>query len=164
MNFWAPVARCTVGVSRHVLVKVRNPEYYSTRHFSILLTVALPDLDERTQDDKSRIQSIGKMVGILGCFSTVDRHLSLGQIAAAAGLPRPTAHRMLSAMREIGFIEQDRRNGNYSLGIRLFELGSLAIANLDLLREAKPFMDRLSRLTDESVHLGVFNGFEVIVV
>lgn len=126
--------------------------------------MALPDLNERPQNDKSRIQSIGKMVGILDCFSTVDRHLTLGQIAAASGLPRPTAHRMLAALREIGFIEQDRRNGNYSLGIRLFELGSLALANLELLREAKPFMDRLSRLTDESVHLGVFNGFEVIVV
>lgn len=126
--------------------------------------MALPDLDERVQDDKNRIQSIGKMVGILGCFSTVDRHLTLGQIAGAAGLPRPTAHRMLSALREVGFIDQDRVSGNYSLGIRLFELGSLALANLDLLREAKPFMDRLSRLADESVHLGVFNGFEVIVV
>lgn len=126
--------------------------------------MALPIELERTQDDKSRIQSIGKMMDILGCFSTVARHLSLGQIAASAGVPRPTAHRMLSALREIGFVEQDGRNGSYSLGIRLFELGSLALANLDLLREAKPYMDRLSRLSGESAHLGVFNGFEVIVV
>lgn len=119
---------------------------------------------ERSQDDKSRIQSIGKMMDILSCFSTTARHLSLGQIAATAGVPRPTAHRMLSALREIGFVEQDGRNGSYSLGIRLFELGSLALANLDLLREAKPYMDRLSRLSGESAHLGVFNGFEVIVV
>ncbi|VTU13256.1 Transcriptional regulator KdgR [Variovorax sp. SRS16] len=122
-----------------------------------------PEL-ERAPDDKSRIQSISKMMDILGCFSTTSRHLTLGQIAKSAGVPRPTAHRMLSALREIGFVEQDGRNGSYSLGIRLFELGSLALANLDLLREAKPYMDRLSRLSGESAHLGVFNGFEVIVV
>lgn len=121
------------------------------------------DADRRV-DDKSRIQSIGKMREILGCFSTVDRHLSLAEIANRSGLPRPTAHRMVSALREIGFIEQDARNGSYSLGIGLFELGSLALANMDLLREAKPYMDRLSRLTGESAHLGVFNGYEVIVV
>jgi DNA-binding IclR family transcriptional regulator len=126
--------------------------------------MALPDTPAVTQDDKSRIQSIGKMMDILECFSTVDRHLSLAQIATASGLPRPTAHRMLSALREIGFIEQDSRNGSYGLGIRLFELGSVALANMDLLREAKPFMDRLSRLAGESSHLGVFNGYEVIVV
>jgi DNA-binding IclR family transcriptional regulator len=117
-----------------------------------------------TKDDKSRIQSIGKMMGILECFSTVNRHLSLAQIATLAGLPRPTAHRMLSAMKEIGFIEQDARSSSYGLGIRLFELGNIALANMDILREAKPFMDRLSEVSGESSHLGVFNGFEVIVV
>jgi DNA-binding IclR family transcriptional regulator len=120
--------------------------------------------DNDKQDDKSRIQSITKMRDILGCFSTADRHLTLAQLATRAGLPRPTAHRMLGALREIGFIEQDARNGSYSLGVGLFELGSLALANMDLLREAKPYMDRLSRLTGESAHLGVFNGYEVIVV
>lgn len=122
------------------------------------------DTPPRVEDDKSRIQSIGKMLGVLSCFSTLHRKLTLGQVAAASGLPRPTAHRMLSALREVGFVEQDPRSGLYSLGIRLFELGSLALANLDILREAKPFMDRLSRLAGESAHLGVFNGFEVIVV
>lgn len=103
-------------------------------------------------------------MGILACFSTVHRHLSLAQIAAMSGFPRPTAHRMLSAMKEIGFIEQDVRTGSYGLGIRLFELGNLALANMDLLREAKPFIDKLCKVSGESAHLGVFNGFEVVVV
>lgn len=115
-------------------------------------------------DDKSRIQSIAKMMGVLECFSTVNRHLSLTQLAAMSGLPRPTVHRMLSAMKEIGFIEQDVRNGSYGLGIRLFELGNIALANMDILREAKPFIDKLCKLSGESSHLGVFNGFEVVVV
>jgi len=119
---------------------------------------------DRSTDDKSRINSISKMMDVLGCFSTVNRSFGLAQIATAAGLPRATAHRMLSALREIGFIEQDGRTGNYSLGIRLFELGSLALANMDLLREAKPHMDRLSRLTGQPSHLGLFNGYAVVVV
>lgn len=115
-------------------------------------------------DDKSSIQSIVKMMGILECFSRVNRHLSLAQVSTMSGLPRPTAHRMLSAMKKIGFIEQDARNGSYGLGIRLVELGNVALANMDLVREAKPFIDRLAKLSGESSHLGVFNGFEVIVV
>jgi len=126
--------------------------------------MATNETSEQSKESKSRIQSIGKMMDILGCFSTVHRHLTLAQLATNAGLPRPTAHRMLSSLREIGFIEQDARNGSYRLGVRLFELGSLALANMDLMREAKPFLDRLSRLANESVHLAVFNGFEVIVV
>jgi len=117
-----------------------------------------------TSEDKNRIQSFKKMASILGSFSTVSRSLSLTQIAQAAGLPRATANRMLGTLREIGFIQQNARNGLYSLGIRLFELGSLALSNMDLMREAKPFMDRLSRLTGEAVHLGVFDGSSVVVV
>lgn len=115
-------------------------------------------------DDKNRIQSFGKMMDILASFTSVDRALSLAQVAQSAGLPRATAHRMLTALREIGFIQQEARSGLYGLGIRLFELGSLALANMDLMREAKPFMDRLSRLAGETVHLGVFDGYNVIVV
>ncbi|VTU25001.1 Transcriptional regulator KdgR [Variovorax sp. PBS-H4] len=115
-------------------------------------------------DDKNRIQSFGKMMDILGSFTTVHRALSLAQVAESAGLPRATAHRMLTALREIGFIQQEARSGLYGLGIRLFELGNLALANMDLMREAKPFMDRLSRLAGETVHLGVFDGYNVIVV
>ncbi len=103
-------------------------------------------------------------MGILECFSTVSRHLSLAQIATTSGLPRPTAHRMLAAMKQIGFVEQDVRTGSYGLGLRLFELGNIALANMDILREAKPFIDRLCKLSGESSHLGVFNGFEVVVV
>lgn len=126
------------------------------------MTKAQPPLP--ASDDKSRIQSITRMMSILECFSTVNRHLPLAQVAAMSGLPRPTAHRMLAAMKEIGFVEQDPRTGNYGLGLRLFELGNIALANMDILREAKPFIDRLCKLSGESSHLGVFNGFEVVVV
>src|SRR5262249_42145804 len=44
------------------------------------------------------------------------------------------------------------------------ELGSLALSNMDLHREAKPFIDKLARLSEQSVHLGVFNGREIVVV
>lgn len=117
-----------------------------------------------TEDEKNRIQTYRKMMDVLECFSTADRQLSLAQIAEAARLPRTTVHRILAALREIGFIEQDSRGGNYGLGIRLFELGSLALANMDLHREAKPFVDRLARLAGEAVHVGVFNGNDIVVV
>lgn len=122
------------------------------------------DVSASASDDKNRIQTYRKMLDVLQCFSTVERRLSLAQIAATTRLPRTTVHRILNALREIGFIEQDSRGGEYALGIRLFELGTIAVANMDLHREAKPFMDRLARLTDEAVHLGVFNGLEIVVI
>lgn len=115
-------------------------------------------------DPKSAIQTYGKMLAVLECFTLVDRRLSLAEITAQVGLPRATTHRILSALKQIGFIEQDDRSSAYGLGLRLFQLGSRTLANMDLHREAKPFVDRLRTLTGESVHLGVFDGVEMVVI
>jgi hypothetical protein len=61
------------------------------------------------QDDKNRIQSYQRMMDVLQCFSIVSRRLTLAQIAGSTGLPRPTVHRILGALKDIGFIEQDGR-------------------------------------------------------
>jgi hypothetical protein len=90
-------------------------------------------------DDKNRIQSYQRMVDVLRCFSTAARRLTLAQIATATGLPRATVHRVLGALKEIGFIDQDARGAGYMLAIGLYELGSLSLANMDLDREAQPF-------------------------
>jgi DNA-binding IclR family transcriptional regulator len=124
--------------------------------------MALPAPAEK--DDKNRIQSYQRMMDVLQCFTSVSRRLTLAQIAAGTGLPRPTVHRILGALREIGFIEQDVRGGGYMLGIGLYELGSLSLANMDLHREAQPFVDQLARHSSASVHLGVFNGQSVVVI
>jgi DNA-binding IclR family transcriptional regulator len=124
----------------------------------------MPSTNASAADAKNQIQTYRKMMDVLRCFSRVDRQLSLAAIAAGAGLPRATAHRILTALREVGFIEQDSRRGTYGLGIGLFELGSLALANMDLLREGKPFLDQLTQASGTAAHLGVFNGMEMVVV
>lgn len=124
----------------------------------------MPAKTATASDAKNRIQTYRKMMDVLGAFSRVDRQLPLASIATAAGLPRATTHRILTALREIGFIEQDCCRGTYSLGIGLFELGSLALANMDLMREGKPFLDQLTQASGTAAHLGLFNGVEMVVV
>ena len=73
-------------------------------------------------------------------------------------------NRILGALKDIGFIDQDVRGRGYMLGIGLYELGSVSLANMDLHREAQPFFDQLARQSAGSVHLGVFNGHAVVVI
>ena len=110
------------------------------------------------------IKTLGKLVGILDCFSTTDRSLTVSEIAARAGLPRSTAHRSILALKEVGFLEQDRTREEYRLGLRLFQLGTTVLNSMDLQREARPFVEALSSLTNESVHLCVFDGERMVFV
>ena len=64
----------------------------------------------------------------------------------------------------MGFLDQDKERDHYRLGLKLFQFGSMVLANMDLHREAKPFVDALARLSGEPVNLTVFNGTHSVII
>jgi DNA-binding IclR family transcriptional regulator len=118
-----------------------------------------PDLRYRADPG---LKSLGKVMRILDCFSVTDRTLSLAEICARTGHPKSTTHRLLAAMREAGLLDQQR--DRYRLGLKLYELGNTVLANMELHREARPFVEALARLSGQGVHLAVFDGRQAIVV
>jgi DNA-binding IclR family transcriptional regulator len=59
-------------------------------------------------------------------------------------------------------IEKNPNNGKYRLGLKLFELGTKAIGQLDLRERARPFLERAVLETGETVHLCVYDQGEVV--
>jgi DNA-binding IclR family transcriptional regulator len=118
--------------------------------------------DAQGADDN--LKSLVKIVRILDCFSTVNRSLSLTELCAATGYPRSTTHRLVSSMRDVGLLDQERQRDRYRLGLKLFELGNIVLANMDLHREARRHVEALSRISGQVVHLALFDGRQAIVI
>lgn len=110
------------------------------------------------------LKSLRKMVAVLDCFSRYERSLTLADVARRTGLPKSTVHRLLTSLREVGFIDQDHDRERYRLGLRLLGLGSIVLANMDLHSEATPYVERLIRTSGEGVHLCVFDGHQMATV
>jgi len=110
------------------------------------------------------LKSLVKIARILECFSTVDRTLSLGDICERTDYPKSTTHRLLASMKEVGLLDQDRERDRYRLGLKLFEFGNIVLANMDVHREARPFVEALKRLSGHVVHLAVFDGRQAVVI
>jgi DNA-binding IclR family transcriptional regulator len=110
------------------------------------------------------LKSLVKMMAILDCFSTVERKLSVAEIASRTGMPRGTVHRIMRTMRELGMVDQERDRDQYRLGMKLFELGTTVLANMELHREAKAGVEALTRASGETVHLSVFDGKSSTVI
>ena len=110
------------------------------------------------------LKSLTRVVRLLDAFSTVDRTLSLTDICRVTGFPKSTTHRLLASMREAGLLDQDEQRDHYRLGMKLFELGNIVLANMKLHREARPFVDALTRQGGQAVHLAVFDGRRAIVI
>jgi DNA-binding IclR family transcriptional regulator len=96
---------------------------------------------------------------VLDAFEGPGR-LTLAQIVRRTGLPRSSAHRMLERLVQLRWLRRDGRD--YELGMRLVELGSLAVHQDRLVRAAGPLLGELHRATGLVVHLAVLDGPDVV--
>lgn len=80
------------------------------------------------------------------------------------GINVSTAHRLLQTLSRRHYIEQSPETRAYTLGPRLFELGSAYARNLDLVGVARPFIEQLRDDTGETVHLAILSDREVVEV
>ena len=68
---------------------------------------------------------IGRMLAILGSFSSDQPRLTLTQISHLCGLPVTTTYRLLSQAQECGAVIRDA-DQHYWIGPRVVELAALA--------------------------------------
>lgn len=83
-------------------------------------------------------------------------------VARRAGLARPTAHRLLTALRREGLLDRDPATGHWLLGPELYLLGSAAAARYDVTAVAQPVVRRLAQATGESAFLSARRGDETV--
>lgn len=100
-------------------------------------------------------------LAVLGAFSHERPELTLGAIAAATGLPSATAYRLVAELVEWGALERVAR-GRYRIGLRLWEVGTLAPVARDLRDAALPSMQDLAAATGHLVHLVVRDGLAAL--
>ena len=109
-------------------------------------------------ESKGRIASgvgvLDKAVVILA-FLSEGGPATLAEVVGGTGLPRPTAHRLLSALEAHGIV--GRVGGRYSLGLRLLGWGN-KVVGLDLIEAARPVLAALRDETGESTQLYVREG------
>lgn len=86
--------------------------------------------------------------------------LTLNEVAEYTGLPRSSAHRMLVSLVKLRWVRRDGHR--YELGMRLVELGSLAVHQAGLHRVALPSLHELHRMTGHVVHLAVLDGPDIV--
>jgi len=99
---------------------------------------------------------VGRIFSVLDAFSTSRRTLRLAEIADSAGLPRPTAMRIIRQLVEHGVLV--RHGMKYEIGARIWHLGLLAAVQSDLRDVAAPFLNDLHAATRATVHLAVRDG------
>lgn len=104
---------------------------------------------------------IDKAARLIGAIEERPRDLS--ELCASTQMPRATAHRLLVALQQHGFVRRDEQ-GRFMPGLRFVGLGRAAANALPLPESARPELAKLRDKTGESAQLYVREGNQRICV
>jgi IclR family transcriptional regulator, pca regulon regulatory protein len=108
------------------------------------------------------VEALARGLDVLACFDAGHRTMSLSQVAAAAGLARPTARRLLLTLEELGFVRSSA--AGYELTPRVLSLGMAYVGALGLWDIARPHLERLVAQTGESSSMAQLDGADIVYV
>lgn len=109
-------------------------------------------------------QVVDRVVDILEVFPRLGPELGVSDVSRALGLKKATTHRLLASLLRRGMVAQDPNSRRYRLGIKLWELGSLATSQVDWVDRVKPYLQHLTDVSGETTHLAVLNDGQVLYV
>ncbi|NLM14188.1 MAG: IclR family transcriptional regulator [Epulopiscium sp.] len=110
------------------------------------------------------VQSVARTLSILEVLSDYEDGLGLAELSIKLDLHKSTVHRLLSTLIVMGYVEQNAVTNKYKITLKLFELGSKRIANMDILEIAKPYLKELMEKTNEVVHLVIRENTDIIYI
>jgi IclR family transcriptional regulator, pca regulon regulatory protein len=108
------------------------------------------------------IEALARGLDVIRAFGPREPVMSLAAIAAAAGLARPTARRMLLTLAELGYVRAVE--GGFELTPRVLDLGMHYVLSRSLWEVARPHMEALGAETRESTSIAQLDGSDIIYV
>jgi IclR family pca regulon transcriptional regulator len=108
------------------------------------------------------VEALARGLDVLTCFDAQHPSRTLSEVAAAAGLARPTARRLLLTLRELGYVRSS--GAAFSLTPRVLSLGMAYVGALGLWDIARPHLEALVAQTGESSSMAQLDGSDIVYV
>lgn len=129
----------------------------------------MPEMDVKSLKRQSpgktpTVESVKFMDQILSCFSVDTSHLGVAQIARLLRSPKARVHRFLISMEQIGYVQRDPGSERYSLGMRLYTLGMLAVNGASYLERIGVRAQELSDHYGYTAVVGILTDNEFVAV
>ncbi|MEU3274992.1 IclR family transcriptional regulator [Saccharomonospora sp. NPDC006951] len=115
---------------------------------------------DRNNDAGDAASTAVRLTAILTAFRQGDDALGVSELARRCALPKSSVHRLTGHLVASGLLE--REGQGVRLGLRLFEIGQLAVRQRGLVDAARPYLADLREATRNTVHLAVLEGTEVV--
>ncbi len=108
------------------------------------------------------IEALARGLEVIAAFEPGRPAMTLTEVAAATGLARPTARRILLTLGELGYVRAE--SAGYALTPRVLDLGVAYVRSQGLWDIARPHMEALSAATGESCSVAQLDGSDIVYV
>ncbi|MGF6779553.1 IclR family transcriptional regulator [Paraburkholderia sp. GAS334] len=119
-----------------------------------------PETPEKPGD--SYVQSFARGLAVIRAFNAERPEQTLTDVAAAAGLTRAGARRILLTLQTLGYVETEGRL--FRLTPKILDLGFAYLTSMPFWNLAEPVMEELSGKVHESCSAAVLDRTEIVYV
>lgn len=108
-------------------------------------------------------------------LQTVDRALMILELLSKEGmtatdiqkrldLNKSTVHRLMMTLLSRGFVERNEATGIYQIGLKMVEISSIRLNQVELKTEAYPYLHQLANKLNQSVQLAIYDEGEAVFI
>ncbi len=108
------------------------------------------------------IEALARGLDVIRAFEPRQPVMTLSAVAAATGLARPTARRMLLTLQELGYVRS--AGAGFELTPRVLELGMSYVLSRSRWDIARPHLEALVASTHESSSIAQLDGSDIVYV
>jgi len=98
---------------------------------------------------------------ILALYNREHSEWRVSDVAEELGIAKSSAHDLMSSLTQIGLLSQTDE-GRYRLGWKVVELSETLLATTELRTEARPVMEQLMHVYQETLHLAILEKGKVV--
>jgi len=110
------------------------------------------------------VQSVDRALSILETLAEDDEGYRLSDLAVRTGLSASTVHRLLATLESRRFVQFDRAESKWHVGVRSFTVGASFARRRNFSAQAIPYLRKLRDLTRETANLAMVDDEFIIVL
>lgn len=116
------------------------------------------------ETEKYSAPALDKGLDILELLSRATEPLTMGEIAKGLNRSKGEIFRMLVALERRGYILRNPDSDKFEIGNRLFEMAMHVPPTRNLVMTAMRHIEAVAHALDQSCHLAVLSGTEIVVL
>ena len=120
--------------------------------------------DSEVESRDGGVQSVDRALSIIETLAEDDEGYRLSDLAVRTGLSASTVHRLLATLESRRFVQFDRAESKWHVGVRSFTVGASFARRRNFSAQAIPYLRKLRDLTRETANLAVVDDEFIIVL